>query len=229
MRRIGLPRPRGTPGSTGRSSRLDAPENLALRRQEEPRDHQRIAIDKVVAGLRRARPRQARSWPAAPARPSRAAARRGERRRRRQGPVPGPVDLPAVPDRPRVGRRRPSSPIRPLAVCSDAEVDASGQPTTRRGHLGHRPRASGHHRRRRSCGSGSTDAEADTERDDGGVLDLPVDRRRRPGAAGPQRVRPDHLRRGAPHHRRHARRRGRVGVRAGPRQRLPPGRASGST
>ena len=46
----------------------------------------------------------------------------------------------------------------------------------------------------------------------------------------PRPVRPHHLRRGAPDHRRHPRRRrGRVAVRPGPRRRLHPGRPSAST
>ena len=45
--------------------------------------------------------------------------------------------------------------------------------------------------------------------DDGGLLDLPVDRRRRQSAeGGPASLRPHHLRRSPPHHRRHALRRG---------------------
>jgi hypothetical protein len=58
----------------------------------------------------------------------------------------------------------------------------------------------------------------------GGVRDLPVDRRGRPRpACRCAGVRPGHLRRGPPHHRRHPGGSGRVGVRARARRAVPQG------
>ena len=138
----------------------------------------------------------------------------------RPGAVPGAVHLAAVAvaegvvDRGRAA----AAHLRGLLRHQGRQADRSG---CDRGHPRRRPRAARDHRSRRGCtpgsGRGSRRGQAH-----GGVLHLPVHRRRRPGAAaGVCRFRPGHLRRGAPHHRRHAGGRGRVRVRPCARQQLP--------
>jgi len=100
-------------------------------------------------------------------------------------------------------------PLRSFAVCSDTKIGnrqgaQAHQPEG--GHLGGGPGDPSHHGRhgtRRPPGTPSGPGPRDGP-DDGGLLHLPVDRRRRPGPkARRPRLRPGDLRRGPSHDRRH--------------------------
>ena len=173
-------RPRG---STGRSSRLDAPEDLTLIDKKTPRDYQRIAIDKVVAGF--GEHDRGKLIMACGTGKTFTSLKLAE-----ENVGPGGKVLFLVPSISLLSQTvrewvaNADLPIRPLAVCSDAKVDRR-RPTptpsrTSRSPTSHcRPRpnvavldAADQGRRGRHRGH------------DRRLRDLPVDRRRRPGAAG---------------------------------------------
>ena len=173
-------RPGALPGRLGAVLASRLPRVLPMHGKKTPRPHQRDRDRQGDRRLRRDRPRQADHGLRHRQDLHLAAARRGERRRRRQGALPGARRSRCSPRRCASGSARPSVPIRPLAVCSDAKstkrsantdedistTDLALPATTNVDAA----QAAARRRRRRHRG------------DDGRLRDLPVDRRRRPGA-----------------------------------------------
>ena len=185
-------RPRALPGRLVAFFASTRPERPRAARQEEAaRLTSGPRSTRSTAGFGETRPRQADHGLRHGQDLHLAAARRGERRRRRQGALPGPLASACSPRPCASGWPRPScrsgrsrSAPTPSRPKRSANATRTSRPPTSRS----RPRPTS------PCCKQRLDGRRRRHRgDDGGLLDLPVDRRRRPGAAGPAAVRPDRL------------------------------------